>query len=100
MSVTATDLHRRARERGDKPETLADIIARTRFAAEWHQRRAADKRAQSHGFYAMKSEERYTLQQREDAVYAAANLMGEASIHEDAARFADSVADALIAVTG
>ena len=98
--TTATDIHKRAVERGDKPETLADIVQRSRFAAEWHLRRAENKRAQSHGFYAMRSDERYTVQQREDALYAAANLMGEAQVHEDAARFADSIADALIAVTG
>jgi glucan phosphoethanolaminetransferase (alkaline phosphatase superfamily) len=100
MKTPAQALAARHTERAGKPENLADIIARSRFAAEWHQGRAENKRAQSHGFYAMRSDERYTTQQREDALYAAANLMGEAQVHEDAARFADSIADALIAVTG
>lgn len=99
---TASELHRRhlEREAAGTPETLADIVKRSRFAAEWHQERAANKRAQARGFYAMSKDEGYTLQQREDAHYSAATLSGEAAVHEDAARFADSIADALIAVTG
>jgi len=97
---TASALYARSVERGDKPETLADIIARCRFAASWNQDRAASKRAQSAGFWTMTKDERYTAQQREDAIYAAASCQGEAGAYEDAARFADSVADALIAVTG
>jgi hypothetical protein len=98
--ITATQLHKRAQERNGGPETLADIVARSRFAASWHLRRAESKRAQAVGFYAMAKDEGYTLVQREDALYAAANLTGESQIHEDASRFADSIADALIAVTG
>lgn len=98
--TTATDLHNRAVERGDKPETIADIIARSRFAAEWHQEQARKDRAAAQGFYAMSKDEGYKLQQREDALYSAAEMMGKAHVHEDAARFADSIADALITIAG
>lgn len=98
--ITATQLHKRSVERGDAPETLTDIVQRARFAAEWNQAQAAKCAKVSAGFWDMSKDERYTLQQREDAIYSAAYEQGRVAIYRDAARFADSVADALVAVVG
>lgn len=97
---TATDIHKRAVERGDAPETLADIVQRARFAAEWNTSQADKALATSDGFWKMTKDERYTAQQREDAIYSAAYEQGRVAIYRDAARFADSIADALVAVIG
>lgn len=102
--TTAADLqravHQRHVERGDAPETLADIIQRSRYAAAWNQEQAAKCAKVSAGFWDMSKDERYTAQQREDAIYSAAYEQGRVAIYRDAATFADSIADALIKVTG
>jgi hypothetical protein len=100
--TNASALHLRHRERAadGSPETIADIITRARFAAEWHQNKATKERAQARGFSKLSKVEEYTLQQREDAVYAAAHCFGAATVHEDTARTLDSIADALVYVVG
>lgn len=101
MTVTATDLHRRAQERNGGLETLADIVQRARFAAEWNTKQAEKSAATSAGFWAkMLKDKRYTAQQREDAICSAAYEQGRVAIFRDAAAFADSIADALVAVVG
>lgn len=102
MSITATRLYERSREReaDGSPETLTDIIQRARYAAEWHKNKATKERATADGFKKLSTVEEYTLQQREDAVYTAAHCYGAATIHDDASRFADSIADALLYVVG
>lgn len=100
MTVSATDLHRRAQERNGGPETLADIVQRARFAAEWNTEQARKCAKMSTSFWTMTKDERYTEQQREDALYSAAYEQGRIAIYRDAAAFADSVADALVAVIG
>lgn len=100
--TTASELYARHQEReaDGSPETLADIIKRARFAAEWNQRKAEECAKVSDGFWTMSKDERYTAQQREDAIYSAAYEQGRVAIYRDAARFADSIADALITVVG
>lgn len=89
-----------AREAEGRPENLTELIHRVRFAAEWNQKRDEVDSAASRGFYAMSKDEGYTLQQREDALYSAAALQGEANVRRDAARTLDSIADALVALCG
>lgn len=100
MAISARDLYRRAQERDGSPETLADIVQRARFAAEWNTEQARKCGETSAGFWRMSKDERYSAQQREDAVYSAAYEQGRVAVYRDAAAFADSIADALIAVTG
>jgi hypothetical protein len=98
--TTAAELFARSQERGDAPETLTDIIKRARFAASWNRDQAEKCGKVSAGFWDMSKDERYTAQQREDAIYSAAYEQGRVALYRDAATFADSIADALIAVTG
>ena len=100
--MTAVRLAQKAAEReaAGTPETLADIIARTRYAAAWKLEQARKCRAEAEGFRKLATVEEYTLQQREDALVAAAACAGEARIHEDTARTLDSIADALVYVVG
>lgn len=100
--TTAAKLAAAHAERAEtgRPETLAEIIVRTRYAAEWKLEQARKHRASADGFRKLATVEEYTLQQREDARVAAGSLLERAFADEDASRILDSIADALIAVTG
>lgn len=88
------------REKTGRPETLAEIIARARYAAEWKLEQARKHREQADGFRKLATVEEYTLQQREDARVAAGSLLERAFADEDASRIIDSLADALVTVVG
>ena len=96
-ALKLAEAHER-REAEGRPENLTEIIQRTRFAAEWNQKAAETARESARKFGKLAKVEEYTLQQREDATFAAAHEFGVATVREDAARTLDSIADALCAL--
>ena len=91
---------RAERDADGSPETLSDIIQRTRYSAEWKLNQAERSRREAEGFRKLSTVEGYTLQQREDARVAAGSCLQKAFADEDASRILDSIADALVYLVG